>query len=143
MLIREASLNDIHAVIEIDTDITGEAKPQYWQDAFNEYQSHKESRFILVAEQGQQVLGFINGEIRAWEFGSAPCGWVIAIGIRQDERLGGIGSKLLDSLCGYFHRAGVTKARTMITRQNHEVLAFFRSQGMMAGPYLQLEKELE
>jgi hypothetical protein len=30
----------------------------------------------------------------------------------------------------------------MISRKNHELLSFFRSEGLTAGPYLQLEKEL-
>jgi hypothetical protein len=30
----------------------------------------------------------------------------------------------------------------MIARQDHELLSFFRSYGMMAGPYQQLELEL-
>ena len=31
----------------------------------------------------------------------------------------------------------------MIARQDHELLAFFRSYGMMAGPFQQLELDLE
>ena len=82
------------------------------------------------------------GEIRAWEFGSKPCGWVFAIGVKKDCVLSGIGSNLLDNLCDCFRQNGVAKVRTMTAKQEHELLSFFRSQGMMAGPYLQLEKDL-
>jgi len=37
----------------------------------------------------------------------------------------------------------VRKMRTMVARANRLHLMFFRSEGMMAGPYLQLEKELD
>ena len=40
-------------------------------------------------------------------------------------------------------QAEVTKVRTMIARQDHELLSFFRSYGMMAGPFQQLELDLE
>ncbi len=118
------------------------AKPEYWQETFDLYGGLKENRFFLVAESEDQIAGFILGEIRAWEFGSAPCGWVFAIGVNQDTRLHGVGTKMLDAISEHFRKAGITKIRTMVARQNHEVHSFFRSQGMMAGPYQQLEKNL-
>ena len=33
--------------------------------------------------------------------------------------------------------------RTMMARDNHLLMSFFRSQGMMAGPYIELEKALD
>jgi len=33
--------------------------------------------------------------------------------------------------------------RTMISRGNHQLMSFFRGHGMMAGPYIQLESELD
>jgi hypothetical protein len=33
--------------------------------------------------------------------------------------------------------------RTMVPRQNQLHMAFFRSEGMVAGPYIQLEMELD
>ena len=38
---------------------------------------------------------------------------------------------------------GVTKVRTMLARDNHLILSFFRSQGMMAAPFIPLEIDLE
>jgi len=142
MLIRNATAGDLDAIIKIDEQISSIEKTAYWHDAYSEYQRHQDSRFFLVAEQEHEVLGFIVGEIRAWEFGSKPCGWVFAIGVKRDSVLAGIGSKLLDNLCKCFRQKGVSKVRTMTAKQEHELLSFFRSQGMMAGPYLQLEIDL-
>ena len=142
MLIRDVSLNDIDGIISIDTQISGSVKPDYWREIITDYIQERENRYFLVAVNDDQVVGFIMGEVRAWEFGSAPCGWVFTIGIRPDTRLGGVATRLLDSLCQAFRRAGMTKVRTMTARHEHELMAFFRSQGMMAGPYLQLEKEI-
>jgi N-acetylglutamate synthase-like GNAT family acetyltransferase len=136
-------MDDLDAVISIDTQISGLGKPDYWREIITGYIQDKENRFFLVAVKDNQVAGFIIGEVRAWEFGSADCGWVFTIGIRPDTRLDGVGSRLLDSLCRAFRQAGVTKVRTMTARHEHELMSFFRSQGMMAGPYLQLEKEIE
>lgn len=142
IVIREVTEDDLGAIIDIDAQNSSLAKPQYWRDAYDRYQGHKNSRFFLVAEQRDQVIGFVLGEIRAWEFGSPPCGWVVVIGVKKDERLEGIGSNMMVRLCDHFRNAGITKIRTMVARQDHELLAFFRSQGLMAGPYQQLEMEI-
>jgi len=73
----------------------------------------------------------------------SPCGWVFVIGVKRDQRLRGVGTRMLDALCQCFRRRGITRVRTMIARQDHELLAFFRSHGMLAGPYQQLEKSLD
>lgn len=140
--IRDATLADLDAIIEIDKQVSGVEKPQYWRDTLDMYTGFQDRRIFLVAEYNLRIIGFILGEIRAWEFGSASCGWVFAIGVLQDDKLQGVGSKLLNELCERFKRAGITTVRTMVVRQNHDLLAFFRSQGMMAGPYQQLEFEL-
>lgn len=136
-------MEDLDSVIAIDTDISGTGKPEYWRDIITSYTGNRKKRYFLVAVRDEQVIGFIIGEVRAWEFGSAPCGWVFTIGVKPDARQDGVGSSLLENLCDYFRQAGVNKVRTMSYRQDHDVMSFFRSQGMMSGPYLQLEKELE
>ena len=80
--------------------------------------------------------------MRDWEFGSAPCGWVFGINVRPGARLAGIGTRLLEAICAGFRHAGVDKVRTLIARDNGLVLSFFRSQGMMAAPFIPLEKDL-
>jgi hypothetical protein len=82
------------------------------------------------------------GEIRAWEFGSAPCGWVFALSIEPEERLSGAGTALFEAMAGKFRQAGVEKMRTMVARDSRLPMLFFRGEGMRAGPYIQLEKEI-
>ena len=142
MQIRDAIAEDLDSIIKIDAESSGLEKAGYWHEAFTEYQRHPDSRFFLVAVESEHIKGFILGEVRAWEFGSEPCGWVFAIGVKQENKLAGIGTRLMDNLCRYFRQSGVKKVRTMTARQDNELLSYFRSQGMMAGPYLQLEKDL-
>src|SRR5664279_6623635 len=99
-------------------------------------------QFLVALAQGH-VVGFVIGEVRDWEFGSPPCGWVFAIDVHPQARLGGIGTRLLEAISASFYRAGVRKLRTMLARDNGLILSFFRSQGMMAGPLISLEMDLE
>lgn len=148
VLVRRVRPADIPHVIALDERVTGFAKPDYWQDVFERYGKRRlNERMFLVAEPAgadgpAPILGFIIGEVRAWEFGSAPCGWVLALSVEPRARLSGTGRALLDALSAEFHKAGVSKMRTMVARDNQLHLVFFRSEGMMAGPYIQLEKDL-
>lgn len=146
--IRDGGLKDIDAVIALDAEVTGLAKPDYWRGLFDEKISPEHGRrFFLIAEEAGRdgagrLVGFIIGEARAWEFGSPPCGWVFAISVDPKARLSGVGSALLEAISARFRDAGVDRMRTMLARENHLLMSFFRSHGMMAGPYIQLEKEL-
>lgn len=142
--IRPAEADDLDQVIAIDAEITGLEKIDYWYELFHRYgmRAHQ-NRLFLVADHDGRIEGFVIGEVRDWEFGSPPCGWVFGINVRAETREGGIGTKLVDAICAGFKRAGVTKVRTMLARDNGLIMSFFRSQGMMAAPYIALEKDLE
>ncbi len=145
--IRPAEKADLTHVVMLDEKVTGIGKSDYIFDLFERYQTRRpDERFFYVAENltptPRKIVGFIIGEIRAWEFGSEPCGWVFAISVDHDLRESGTGAALLDRLSESFRDAGVNRLRTMISRKNHLLMSFFRSRGLMAGPYIQLEKDL-
>lgn len=135
--IRPAQAYDLPAISALDRRLTGSDKPHYWQDML------APDRHFLVAETGNGALaGFIAGEIRAWEFGQPAAGWVFAIQIEPGLRLQGVGTQLFEALVGRFKENGVTRVRTLVDRKDHLILSFFRAQGMVAGPSLQLDKDL-
>jgi len=142
--IRPAEAADLDQVIAIDAEVTGEKKTDYWYELFHRYGAGRSrQRLFLVAEAAGGIQGFIIGEVRDWEFGSPPCGWVFGISVRPDARLGGTATRLLEAICAGFRHAGVDTVRTLIARDNSLVLSFFRSQGMMAAPFIPLEKDLK
>jgi GNAT superfamily N-acetyltransferase len=147
--VRRVKAADMPDLIALDARITKLAKADYWDDVFHRYGKRRlDERFFLVAESrsgngSPRVQGFIVGEIRAWEFGSAPCGWVFALSVDPTARLDGIGGALFAAISSEFKKAGVDKMRTMVARDSRLPLVFFRSKGMMAGPYIQLEKDLD
>ncbi len=146
--VRDGVAGDVDAVIALDEQVTGIAKAGYWHSLFEgEDAPHAGRRHFLIAEEAGEtdphLAGFIIGEVRAWEFGSHPCGWVFAISVDPNARLDGIGSRLLEEISDCFKAEGVTRMRTMMARNNHLLMSFFRSHGMMAGPYIELEKDLD
>ncbi len=142
--IRPVRRGDLDPVVAIDATVTGLEKRAYWKSVYQRYGATAEAgRQFLVAEADGRVVGFVIGEVRDWEFGSPPCGWVFGIDVLPAARQAGVGSRLLSAICAAFRRAGVRKVRTMLSRDNTLILAFFRSQGMMAGPFIPLEMDLE
>jgi GNAT superfamily N-acetyltransferase len=141
--VRLVQADDLDRIIAIDTHVTGVEKTDYWYEVFHRYGARStRQRFFFVAEVRGEIEGYVIGEVRDWEFGSPPCGWVFGITVRPEARLGGIASALLGAICDAFRRAGVSKVRTLLARDNQLILSFFRSQGMMAAPFIPLELDL-
>ncbi len=141
--IRDAVAEDIPKIVELDALNTDHPKPDYWADTFTRF-GGRAGRYFLIAEDATdgEFLGFIVGEVRAWEFGSPPCGWVLTIGVMPDHRVRGVGALLFKAICDNLRAGGVNMVRTMLARDDTLNMSFFRSQGLMAGSFHALETML-
>lgn len=137
-------LADLNAVIRLDARLTGRRKPAYWRALFRTFVApgRSSSRVGLAARDGTRLCGYLLGDVRAFEFGSAPCGWIFAVGVDPAAAHHGIGSALVAQARRRFGRAGVATVRTMVRRNDVSMLAFFRSNGFVGGSFTQLELEL-
>jgi len=142
--VRPVRRGDLDQVIALDATVTGLEKQSYWRAVYRRYGSgqHRHRHFLVAAIE-RRIVGFVIGEVRDWEFGSPPCGWVFAIDVSPQVRQAGIGTQLLRAVCTLFRREGVSKVRTMLSSDNTLILSFFRSQGMMAGSLIPLEMDLD
>jgi ribosomal protein S18 acetylase RimI-like enzyme len=141
--VRPVRQADLTAVIALDATVTGLHKSDYWLRVYRRYGVAGQGlRHFLVATLGKRVAGFIIGEVRDWEFGSPPCGWVFAIDVDPGVRQQGVGTALLAAMRERFERAGVLTLRTMLASDNTLILSFFRSQGMRAGRLIPLEQPI-
>jgi len=142
--VRELRTRDLETVIRIDARHTGEAKPGYWSAVFDEFLGARDARFRigLAADGPAGMIGYLLGEVRAFEFGSEPCGWVFGVGVDDAHARGRVASRLLAECCRRFRDEGVGRVRTMVLRNNVPVLSFFRANGFVAGSFVELELEL-
>ena len=142
--IRNAIPSDLAAVISLDHVTTKESKPDYWQGIFSHYiNAGRNDRIFIVAETDAGMIGFIVGEIRAWEFGSPPCGWVFALAVSPKVRELGIGKRMFDEISARLKQSGVSTVRTMTDRDDKSMLSFFRSMGLRTGRSIELEMHLD
>ena len=144
--IRELRGADALEAVRIDALRTGLPKPAYWRRVFAEFRRSGDgrARVGLAAEAGGPGLaGYLLGEVRAFEFGSEPCGWVFAVAVDPGQARGGVATQLLEEACRRFRAEGVAKVRTMVRRNDVPFLSFFRARGFVGGPFVQLERDLE
>lgn len=140
--LRAADFND---VVAIDAQHTGKGNPGYWERVFRAFLHPRrgEFRVALAAVETGRIAGYLIGEVRAFEFGSEPCGWIFAVGVRRGHLRGGVATQLLEEACRRFRAHGIETVRTMVERSDVPVLAFFRANGFVAGRFVQLERGAE
>jgi GNAT superfamily N-acetyltransferase len=149
--IRDLDRTDLAGVVRIDALHTGLGKPAYWERVFKDLRRRKGPdrrdaealRVGLAAEDRERLIGYLVGEVRAFEFGSERCGWVHALAVDPRHLRAGVASALLAEACRRFRAAGVRSVRTMVGRSNVPVLSFFRASGFVGGSFVQLELDLE
>lgn len=145
--IRPIRPGDAAAVARIDAAHTGAAKLRFWRDVVARHARtgpRPGARVGLVAtnDGADRVVGYLLGQVRAFEFGSEPCGWIFAVGVHPDHLHHGVASALFREARDRFAALGVTLLRTMVRREDVPVQTFFRNQGFAAGPYMELELSL-
>jgi len=140
--LREVRADDAGAIAEIDAQRAGTRKPEYWQRIVDDYGRDPNTRIALVAAAGDQVRGFLFGEVRAWEFGSERCGWIFSVAVCPAREREGTAARLCDEAVLRFGALGVDTVRTMVRRGDVPLLALFRSLGFRAGPFSEMEKRV-
>ncbi len=143
--LRKIRGDDRDAIIAIDAIHSGDHKPDYWHDRLRTFLKKSSKQQIIlgyVAVLEGEVVGYILAEGRAWEFGSPLCGWIFAIGVNPDCGRKGVGLALCQEVCRKFKSLGVNTVRTMVRRDDIDVLSFFRASGFRAGPFIELELEI-
>ncbi|HEV8121470.1 MAG TPA: GNAT family N-acetyltransferase [Candidatus Polarisedimenticolia bacterium] len=151
--VQSLSRADLAAVARLDALHTGQAKRRYWQEVFQGFvpggrdrsagrRSRRTLRLALGVKVSGRLAGYLFGEVRAFEFGSPPCGWIFAVGVDPGLSRQGVASALLEEACARFRSAGVGQVRTMVRRTDVPVLSFFRSRGFVGGPFVQLERDV-
>ena len=148
MKIRPAMPQDQQNVVALDGRITSIPKPDYWAGMFDQFVGRDGQHFLIAESHGASgdspgFAGFIIGEVRAWEFGSQPCGWILTILVAPEFQGQRVGEMLFQAISSRLENDGVETIRTMVAREDNLNMSFFRAQGMMAGPFIELEKPVE
>src|SRR2546427_13001497 len=135
---------DIPRAVEIESAIMGPKKSTTLRGSLTAYLSKGERNACLVADAGGKVVGFLVGDIRAWDFGEdQEIGWIRIVGIDPGFQGHGGGKALGEALMRYFGNSGITTLRTTVEWDSGDLIAYFRTLGFARSGFIGLERHLE
>ena len=129
MSIRGLDTADFGDIVAIDEKITGQYRPDTWETRCI-YYLRRDPDAALVAVDGNQVVGFMLGEVRSGEFGlEEPTGWIEVLGVDPAQRGRAIGRQLGDAMLDHFRASGAKSVRTLVDESMEGIAGFFTSLG--------------
>ncbi len=140
--VRPLSDTDIEDITRIDEKVGGVYRPDFWEDRVAYYlrRDPESSRVALV---GDQVVGFMLGDIRGGEFGlEERSGWIERFGVDPDHRGKGIARQLFDALAAHFAGTGAKHLRTFVDSSQTDNAKFLAALGFGPSPLTALEMTL-
>ncbi len=131
--IRSMTTGDVDAIVEIDRQILGKVRPDYWKTKI-EIPNPRYPLSCLVAELEGKVIGFIVGEVSGWEFGIPDTiGWISTIGVDPAYQHRGIARKLSQEFIKNLKAIGVSIVYTLVNWNDWDLLKFFHAMGFTRG----------
>ncbi|MDP2660257.1 MAG: GNAT family N-acetyltransferase [Dehalococcoidia bacterium] len=139
-VIRTLSKDDVPAILEIDSKITGSP-----HSSIDSEKIHYYLRNPLVcwgAEVRGALVGFMLSDVRGWEFGASESGWIEIMGVDPAFQRRGLGRAMLNAILDELKKKGVKTVR-VVARWYDPILTFFRTEGFQQGELLSVQKDLE
>lgn len=139
--VRVMRYEDLEAIVEIDTQVLGKARPEYWEMKVE--LAEKRPLASLVAEIEGRVVGFVLGDASGWEYGvPETVGWIDTIGVRPEYQKKGVARELMQEMITHLRKVGVEKVYTLVDWRSWDLLKFFHSLGFKRGEMLNLVYEI-
>ena len=88
-------------------------------------------RICLVAESGDETVGFLVGTLRKRSpaFGGWRYGHIYDVYVQGPQRRRGVGTALVEEALRWFRRRGVRRVQLQVRAQNTAGIAFWRGLG--------------
>ncbi len=137
--VRRMRVQDAEAVLRINDRITGRSGEAQWESKIID-DINRNPLGCLVAEEGGEVVGFIIGDIRGWDFAIPKSGWIEIVGVDPRHQGKGVARALIGKLHGYFMNHNVERIMTMVNWNDGGLVGFFRSLGFERSEFIILEK---
>lgn len=141
--IRALDYDDLDAIVEIDKEVLGKERPDFWSVKI-ELSESRSPMASLIAEMDGRVVGFILGDASGWEYGVPDrVGWIDTIGIHPKYQKKGIARLLFKEMVANLKKVGVDTIYTFVNWKDWDLLHFFDRMGFQKGDMVHLELTLE
>jgi ribosomal protein S18 acetylase RimI-like enzyme len=137
--------DDLEAVVEIDTQVFGRRRPEYYERKMALVLDGVQQLVTsLVIEVGGQVAGFIMGQVYLGEFGvPETTATVDTIGVDPAYQGRGVGSTLFEEYASHLRKIGVQSITTRVNWNDWGLLRFFEKVGFAPAKTVNLELRLD
>lgn len=148
--IRSLASQDIERIIEISHDINDideDEVEQHNENLREELQAKfddGDGAYCVGAESQGQLVGYMIGEERSWEFGhDEKAGWIRILGVAPEYQGKNIGRMLGDEMLYRFEENDVKRIRTIVDWDKSDFLPFFHALGFGMKESTVLEKTMD
>ncbi len=141
--VRSLRAEDLDAVVTLDRRITGRERGAYYRRKFTEALEESGVRVSLVADDGDQMLGFVMARVDFGEFGRAvTTASIDTIGVDRAARGRHVGAALLSQLLANLASLHVETVQTRIAWDHRELGAFLARCGFHPSQQVALRQPL-
>jgi ribosomal protein S18 acetylase RimI-like enzyme len=138
-VIRAMSTKDLDRIVEIDTKVLGQSRPEYWEMKL-ELVEKRSPMSSLVAEWDGEVIGFVIGDASGWEYGVPEhIGWIDTLGVDPSFQRKGVAKMLFMEMVNNLKKVGVDTICTFVNWRDWSLLQFFDTMGFQKGEMINLE----
>jgi predicted N-acetyltransferase YhbS len=135
---------DMDAIVDIDAKVLGQRRPVYYErKCALALDDARQLVTSLVAEQDDQVIGFIMGNVYLGEFGiPETTASLDTIGVHPDYQGQGLAIELMKEFVTNLEKAGVERIYTLVNWNDWDLLRFFEKSGFVPAKMLNLELQI-
>lgn len=128
--LRRLAAQDLNALVDIDTQITGRSRRSYFERRLQAALRAPDLHTQFAAEESGVVNGYVLARRLEGEFGHLePALRLEVIGVRPGEQGHGYGDALLGALEAFGRKSGISDVRTQARWKDHAMLGFLDHAG--------------
>ncbi len=140
--IRSITEADIPRLVAIERSITHQEAMTPLEKSIHNYLYYGNPQLCLAAEAAGEVVGFLIGEVRAWEFGHEQVAWIKVVGVDPGHKGRGVGRALGEAFLKALRAQGVRRVKTLVEADSPDLKRCFKALGFAEGDQMVLERPL-
>jgi ribosomal protein S18 acetylase RimI-like enzyme len=130
---------DLERIKDIDRALVGPGRALSWPLTVEADWWLNRPMLNFVAEIGDEVVGFLLGDIRGAGYGTNVSGWIDMMGVAPECQGRGIGRRLVEAFWKECQRNGV-KVRVAVREDDERLTGFWTSVGFQKGNLVSYER---
>ena len=139
VIIRRMTEADLDRIKDIDRALVGPDRALSWPLRVEAHWWVYRPMMNFVAEIGDEVVGFLLGDIRGAEYGVDTSGWIDMMGVVPKYQGRGVGRMLVEAFCEECQKNEV-RVRVVVREDDKRLISFWTSVGLKRGKLVSYER---